>query len=66
MKNYKNLSEADKKKLMALEILSLQADLLVPRGNISVLEKMSVAWLQDCLDQLKSAEGMYRSQHQRG
>lgn len=46
----------DEKQKMVLEILSLQADLNVPRGNMNYLLKMPDNWLQDCYNSLKEAD----------
>lgn len=46
----------DEKQKMVLNILSLQADLHVPRGNMDNLLKMPDNWLQDCYNQLKEAD----------
>lgn len=46
----------DEKRQKVLEILSLQADLNVPRGNMNDLIKKPDNWLQDCYQSLVDAE----------
>lgn len=51
----KKLSQDERNK-MVLQILSLQVDLNVPRGNMNQLVKMPDNWLKDCLTQLQEAD----------
>ena len=61
MENNNQNQVPDKKEVIALQILSLQADLGVGRDNLSILKKMSMQWLQDCKAQLTEAENnLYR------
>lgn len=50
------LNEREKKEKLCLEILSLQADFRIKPMSMSILKKMSLAWLTDCYNQLKEAE----------
>lgn len=61
MENNNQNQVPDKKEVLALQILSLQADLGVGRDNLSILKKMSMQWLQDCKAQLTEADNkLYR------
>ena len=54
--NKNNTLNLQEKQKLALQILSLQADLKVPRTNMSLLLKMPENWLKDNLESLKKAE----------